>query len=1231
MAITYTDATYISPTSFSVAGNYTHVFKAGRRVICNDDTEIEGTISANSTYGGGITTVVVTDVTLTASLTGVAVSVVMSGATGNLPKHAHTTVEGEGGQITEASISDLDKYTQAETDALLLTVSGVTDHSALDNLDYASSGHTGFQASGDYVTAATLTTASGDIVSQIPTDYISDAEMTTISGDIVNQIPSDYVSDTEMTTISGDIVAQIPSLTGYATEVWVGTNYIDTSEMTTISGNIVSQIPSLSGYATESYVINADSTLSGILAGALDTHKTSDDHDSRYYTEGEVDILIASASGTTDHSALNNLDYASAGHTGFQPAGDYVTTAVLTTASGDIVSQIPTDFISEAEMTTVSGDIVAQIPSLAGYATEGYVDGAITTLSGYVDSQDAATLSSANAYTDTASGTLDEKLEAHKIADDHTIYARVDGSRDFTGQQTFQDNVIIQGDLVVSGTQIIAEVEEVKIEDHTITLNYGETASGISFPTAGVEIDRGTAENYYFVFDEAEDNFKIGISGSLQPVATREDSPIADGVATWEAAEYRFKTTAISDAFNKPFGTITDTVCEGDDSRLSDSRTPTEHGNEAHSPDFASQADLVTVSGLIPTDYISGAEMTTISGDIVAQIPSLTGYATEVWVGANYIDNNEMTTISGDIVAQIPVDYITSAELATASGDIVSQIPSLAGYATETWVSDNYIDESELTTASGDIVSQIPSLAGYATEAYVTTVSGNIVAQIPTDYVSDSEMTTISGDIVAQIPSLTGYATESWVDTNYIDNSEMTTISGDIVSQIPTDYISDAEMTTISGDIVAQIPSLTGYATEAFVTTVSGDIVAQIPVDYISDAEMTTISGDLQNEIDDKADLVHTHYKIQATNDADVKVSATAVGGVDVISIDTTKSYVYLSDNTIQIQSDTGDYILLDTDSIDVFVGGNQVGTFDSNGFYARYGSYINEFSTDNTLAGGSIRAVPTESAVKYYVDTNFAPIAKGVTNGDSHDHSGGDGAQINHTTLSNIGSNSHSTIDTHLGSTSNPHSVTAAQVGNATAQWNANKAQGATLPTPAAGDDEKFLKYDHDTTSFVFVAGTASGISEIVDDTTPQLGGDLDLNGKNLSLLSTAGGSDQTSCGNIATMTVDSNATGFGAALYMASDGHFDEADATAIGTMPCTAIALETGTGSKKVALPGTFIRDDTWDWTPGGPLFVSETTGALTQTAPTTSQAIAQCVGYAVAADYIYFGQLIWGRVE
>lgn len=64
-------------------------------------------------------------------------------------------------------------------------------------------------------------------------------------------------------------------------------------------------------------------------------------HDDRYYTETEVDDLITTISGKLDdHDELNNLDYASAGHTGFQPAGDYLTESEIDTISGTLNTKI---------------------------------------------------------------------------------------------------------------------------------------------------------------------------------------------------------------------------------------------------------------------------------------------------------------------------------------------------------------------------------------------------------------------------------------------------------------------------------------------------------------------------------------------------------------------------------------------------------------------------------------------------------------------------------------------------------------------------------------------------------------------------------------------------------------------------------------------------------------------------------------------------------------------------
>lgn len=150
------------------------------------------------------------------------------------------------------------------------------------------------------------------------------------------------------------------------------------------------------------------------------------------------------------------------------------------------------------------------------------------------------------------------------------------------------------------------------------------------------------------------------------------------------------------------------------------------------------------------------------------------------------------------------------------------------------------------------------------------------------------------------------------------------------------------------------------------------------------------------------------------------------------------------------------------------------------------------------------------------------------------------------------------------------------------------------------------------------------SGLSELSADTSPQLGGDLDLNDNNI-LLKNEPTADSTASGLIISVTVDTNAQGIGAPLFVAADGHFDTADADATATAPSVVIALEVGTGLKKVLVHGV-VRNDSWNWTTGpgeaSIIYLSTSVGELTQTKPTGTDDVVQPVGWAISDDCMYF---------
>ena len=116
----------------------------------------------------------------------------------------------------------------------------------------------------------------------------------------------------------------------------------------------------------------------------------------------------------------------------------------------------------------------------------------------------------------------------------------------------------------------------------------------------------------------------------------------------------------------------------------------------------------------------------------------------------------------------------------------------------------------------------------------------------------------------------------------------------------------------------------------------------------------------------------------------------------------------------------------------------------------------------------------------------------------------------------------------------------------------------------------------------------------------------------------------DQQSMGIKARVTITQNTVGFGASLALDStNNQIIEAcaDSTSV-VIPCHWIAIESGTGTNKEVLIKGYIRNDTWSLTSGFPIYVSKTSGMITQTMPNGDGDYVQLLGYAVSTNIIYF---------
>lgn len=90
-----------------------------------------------------------------------------------------------------------------------------------------------------------------------------------------------------------------------------------------------------------------------------------------------------------------------------------------------------------------------------------------------------------------------------------------------TGDLTANGNVVITGNLAVSGTQTNVNSTDLAITDNEIVLNKDEAGAGVTLGTSGIRVERGTLADALLRFSETKGGFEAGIEGNLFDVVRK--------------------------------------------------------------------------------------------------------------------------------------------------------------------------------------------------------------------------------------------------------------------------------------------------------------------------------------------------------------------------------------------------------------------------------------------------------------------------------------------------------------------------------------------------------------------------------------------------------------------------------------------------------------------------------------------------------------------------------------
>ena len=356
-------------------------------------------------------------------------------------------------------------------------------------------------------------------------------------------------------------------------------------------------------------------------------------------------------------------------------------------------------------------------------------------------------------------------------------------------------NVIISGDLTVSGTSTTVSSTNTFVTDAVMTLNSGETANGVTGGVGGFEVDRGEDTGVdnplaRFVFDESDDKWKVQLE-------------TGSGTGSYNAAGL------VASTIEGTTGTFSGDVAVDTDTLFVDA------SNDCVGINVASPTEALDVTGSIKVsaniDIGGNADVEgRLNGNLTTRVQNETGVTlskgSPVYVSATHasgrpnvaLTDADIPTNKYPAIGLVYADIPTGSQGYALTFGVVEGVPASLFVGTDPSVGDAvYIASTtgsltvDRPSTSSQVVQNVGRITKTTIDVALNSGTANIIVQ-GTGIVSDIPNDVGDEDIVAAASATNYTPTGSTVEGHLAGiDTALGSVSGtvDVVSNVATNTI----------------------------------------------------------------------------------------------------------------------------------------------------------------------------------------------------------------------------------------------------------------------------------------------------------------------------------------------------------------------------------------------------------------------------------------------------------